>query len=490
MVARARLLWSLLFFFLIGCAFAATKSSPAPTDKMISREDVQKYYEVTEKMDAKQGDLFAKLVDRFGYKDAYTPAEVQFPLGPKKSKDDLPLDKSPKKRELPGPPGAYSSALAHTVLQVHAARTESTDDLVKALIDKYGYVEEGVRKDQVWYIASELRDVEANGAKNQKADVAPPRSVPKEGLQPIVDGIRHFMIRQSWSDLLYSEDPSVGDNARKKIDDLVGASFSYSHNFDSGRNDWSAVGALIFPIEWRNEVERNGIPELVVLAPSVTVNRVTNADPKKETDEMYYRLGGILKWVGPKGLLDTIQLRGAGIYGTDTENEAELPAYEVELEPGVTWLGYNDILNKYFKIGYANILIPKKPEHADEVDQSILDYQFRIWMRAEGGDLEQAGTKWNVVQGSFERLGPSMQFRINAPTIWKGVSFTALYSYLPAWDGPDNHNMLLKLDGTLTLSSDPVSRQKISLNADYTRGGLDFTKQDVNTFTLGLSLLF
>jgi hypothetical protein len=39
-------------------------------------------------------------------------------------------------------------------------------------------------------------------------------------------------------------------------------------------------------------------------------------------------------------------------------------------------------------------------------------------------------------------------------------------------------------------SDNPVLRQKILLTADYTRGGLDFTKQEVDTFTLGLSVLF
>jgi hypothetical protein len=466
-------------------------SNPLPSEDTaaIPREDVKVYYKVMQRMDGKVGDLFGKLVTMFGVKDFYTPAEVQWAIGPKKSKEEL-IYSIEVKRPLPIPRGAISRTDAHSVLRVHAARTESKEDLVKALIEKYGYLDTaGDKQDQLWYLASEIRDVEENGAKKAKILEFPPDPT-GTGFQPVVDGIRHFKIRQSWSDLLYSEDPSLADDAKKKIDDLVGASFSYTHNFDTDRNDWSAVGSVIFPMEWKNAVERNGIPERVVLAPSVSINRVTNADPKKETDEMYYRLGGIAKWIGPEGALDVIQLRGAGVYGTDTENEARLPAYEVELEPQITWLGINNTLNDYFKIGFKNVLLSKRAELADGTDDSFLDYQCRVWLRSEGGDLQRAGTKWNVVEGSFVRAGPAMQFRLNAPTIWKGLSFTALYSYLPTFDGPDDHSMLLKLDGTITLSSDPVSRQKISLNANYTRGGLDFTKQEVETFTLGLSVLF
>jgi hypothetical protein len=83
-----------------------------------------------------------------------------------------------------------------------------------------------------------------------------------------------------------------------------------------------------------------------------------------------------------------------------------------------------------------------------------------------------------------------VQLRINAPELWKGMSFSALYSYLPAQSGPTCHDSLLKLDWTLVLISDPTQHEKLSLNANYTRGGLNFSKQQVDTFTLGLSGLY
>jgi hypothetical protein len=102
----------------------------------------------------------------------------------------------------------------------------------------------------------------------------------------------------------------------------------------------------------------------------------------------------------------------------------------------------------------------------------------------------QTASGWHAVKGSFERLGPELQLRVNAPTIFRGLSFTANYSYLASLQGPSGHSSLLKLDLTLALFSDPELSQKVSLNFDYTRGGLDFTKQPVNTSTVGLSLLY
>src|SRR5437588_636447 len=95
--------------------FATSSNAGGSGDKLIPRDDVRKYYEVMQKMDEKIGDHIAKLVDRFGDKDAYTPAEIQWPIGAKKSKEDL-IYVTNVKRQLPVPHGAYSSQLAHTVL--------------------------------------------------------------------------------------------------------------------------------------------------------------------------------------------------------------------------------------------------------------------------------------------------------------------------------------------------------------------------------------
>jgi hypothetical protein len=483
---------SVTLLVLAGIVSISSAAAAVPTETLIPRADVETYYKVQEMMDNKLGGLFDQLVGKFGYQDFYTPNQVQWPFGKKKSQEDLiyvkPVRwlKTPDGKRLapPTPPGAFPAEEAYTILRVHAARTGSKEDLKKALWDKFD--------DQPYYLASELRDVEDNGSKKAKIPEPAPVVEMSPGWQLVGPGLRNLKIRQSWSDVLYSEDPSVGDVAKKKVDDLVGATFSYTHDFLAQQDNWSAIGALILPLEFinGNGIQRGLEPVDIILAPSISVDRVTNSDPKKEIDEMYYRLGSIVKWLGPRGWLDSVQLRGALVYGTDTEQNARLPAYEADIEPSISWRGIDDELRDYFALGYRNVLLSKEPDLADETDNSRLDYQLRAWLHLEGGDLQQAGTSWNVVKGSFFRLGPVVQMRANAPTVGKGLSFTALYSYLPSVTGTTQHDSLLKLDLTLALYTNPALKQKVSLNADYTRGGLDFTKQDVDSFTLSLAVLF
>jgi hypothetical protein len=152
---------------------------------------------------------------------------------------------------------------------------------------------------------------------------------------------------------------------------------------------------------------------------------------------------------------------------------------------------------KYFKIGYQNILIPKTPTFKEQTDNSLLDYQLRVYLHAEGGDLQRSAAVFNIVDGSFFRIGPVVQLRMNAPylILERPLSFTANYSYLPAISGNPANDHLLSLD--LTLGLMPINppgstslQRKLSINFNYTEGGLDFTKQEVQRFTLGLSVLF
>jgi hypothetical protein len=305
-----------------------------------------------------------------------------------------------------------------------------------------------------------------------------------------LDGFKRPAIRHDWTDVLLNEDESQQDNAAKKIDDLVGATFSYAHNGKAHSDTWNTIGALIFPWVWDGIVEPGLVPDHIGLAPSVSVNRVsTNGDPSGEVDQLYYRMGAFIEWYALLPGLTDMQLRGAGVYGTDTGNQARMPGFEVELEPRFLFtnsLGHECL----YKIGYQNTLIHKEPLKEDASDQSLLDYQVRVWMHMEGGDIQDVGKAFAAVTESFFRIGPTVQLRLNAPTVWKGASFTALYSYLPSLSGLKGHDSLLRLDWTLTLVTDTTLHEKISLNANYTRGGLNFTKQDVDTFTLGLSVLF
>src|SRR5437899_3312257 len=122
MESRATVIYALCLGVLMsgasGAIGAVVTDPPNSDPNLIPGEDVKKYYEVMRRMDDKVGDLFTKLVDRFGYKAGYTPAEVQWPIGVKKSKEDLIYATNPK-REPPTPAGAISSEDAHRVLRVH-----------------------------------------------------------------------------------------------------------------------------------------------------------------------------------------------------------------------------------------------------------------------------------------------------------------------------------------------------------------------------------
>ena len=87
-------------------------------------------------------------------------------------------------------------------------------------------------------------------------------------------------------------------------------------------------------------------------------------------------------------------------------------------------------------------------------------------------------------------MGPVVQLRINFPQLYKGFSITGQYSDILAIRGRDDHESLLNLAAALTLYKDKETGRKVSLTAQYLNGGLDFTKQQVETFTLGLSMLY
>jgi hypothetical protein len=96
--------------------------------------------------------------------------------------------------------------------------------------------------------------------------------------------------------------------------------------------------------------------------------------------------------------------------------------------------------------------------------------------------------------GSFFRIGPVTQFQLTMPRaiFGKALSLTALYSYLAAISGSDAHQSFFTVSATYDLykSDYPTENRKISLTAQYQKGGLNFTKDDVDSFTLGLGVLY
>ena len=96
------------------------------------------------------------------------------------------------------------------------------------------------------------------------------------------------------------------------------------------------------------------------------------------------------------------------------------------------------------------------------------------------------------MEGDFLRLGPSVQLRVNAPRLLVGrdVSLTALYSRLYAQEGPKDHGSYFKATAAWNLYKNEYNGSRISLNVNYQKGDLDFTKDEVDSLTVGLGFLF
>ena len=510
-----------LAFFLIAASTGAV-SGQAIQPKTITNDDAKFVLRQVEELDKSRHHLWEKLQLLAGNQTAYRVEDVMKVLGT--------LPKIPATYEHPSQPvpsryNAVSEADADRYLRLMVIlsppkKTEA--DLIAEYTAKYKNLskEEMIRtlakenataSDPVddlhkkfdvkpAYYPSEILDVQANGPKPAMEDAPVSIPPPKGFWDPIKYGLLHPMIRKNWSDVLLAEDLSQPGTAKSKTGDLVGATFSYNNDTRSNTESWSAIGSLIFPVDYRFPVLGGWTPAELLIAPSVSINRIsTNGDPKTEADQLLSRLGIFADWEEPCG---AVQVRGAFVYGTDTGFRTSMPAFETDIEPQLTWqsskpaTGAPSIATRFFKLGYKNILWPLTPG-TDQTDNSLLDYQFRVYLHMEGGDLQRAAALFNTVDGSFLRAGPAMQLRINAPHLVFGrsLSFTGGYSYFPAISGNPDHNKLLTLDLTLGLVSlnppgDTSLQRKISLNFDYTDGGLDFTKQDVRLWAIGLSILY
>jgi hypothetical protein len=448
-------------------------------------DEIKIHFGVIAKLDPTKAHLYEQLITRFGKKATYSADEVTA----------IEVPEVPGRKPSTGSPTSAADTFSAAVVQQHFAMLHSSNPKSKAsmaaLRKKYPA--------QTSYTAAQLRDVEENGEKTVQTIPRPETPITfvaekeAEMKQPVfLKGWKTPLVRHDWTDVLITEDPSLSENAVKsKIDDLVGATFSYAHNGKANTDTWTTVGSLIFPWVYDQPVERSLFPPHIAIAPSVSINRIsTSGASTGEVDQLLFRIGLYAEWFEPFWhLMDLLQLRAAPVYGTNTGFEARMPGAEADIEP--SWLFNNSEGNECkFKIGYRNTLLPKEPLLKDSSDQSNLDYQLRVWLHVEGGDIQDIGTSFAPVRGSFFRLGPTAQLRINFPTFYKGFSVTAQYSYLPTIEGPTEHESLFSVNATLAILADKAQHQKVSLNASYTKGGLNFTKQDVDTFTLGLSALF
>jgi hypothetical protein len=463
-----------------------------PKPAMFKAADVKTHFEIIGKLNPAKTHLFDQLVKKFGKKASYSADEIRAIESP-----EVPSKEEALLRLIAQAPKSRIDAFSKEEVRKHFALLRSSDPKTKASMEALEKKYPG----QDFYSAAQVRDVEKNGEEWITTRIRPDTPVTfiaeREGAAKhsvLIDGWKTPLVRHDWTDVLVTDDTSVGDLAKKKTDDLVGATVSYSYDAKADTDTWTTVGALIWPWVYNAPVKETIFPQRVIIAPSVSVNRIsTNGSPSVEVDQVLYRIGMFGEWYKPLGLMTLLQLRASPVFGTNTGHDARMPGYELDLEP--SWLFNNGVDGEcIYKIGFKNILWFKAPLLEDSSDQSILDYQVRIWMHLEGGDIQDTGKSFAATPGDFFRVGPVAQLRINSffpvPILSKGLSFTAQYSYLPTIHGLKGHDYLLNLTAALTILADKAYHEKLSLTGSYTNGGLNFTKQNVDTFTLGLSVLF
>jgi hypothetical protein len=320
-------------------------------------------------------------------------------------------------------------------------------------------------------------------------------------------GIRFPRIRRSWRDVLYDEDQSQPDRQGKAIGDLQGALFSYARNGIADTDTWNAHGAVIVPITYNWHTGSAFALRQFALAPSVTFDRVTSSgDSANEVDSLFYRAGLYMEFSGvhyPKDMFSVseedvavcdeqiepaffydLQVRAAGVYVTDEDHRAGLSGYEMDLEPRFR---YGNLA-----LGYKINVWKKKPARSDFKDNSFLEAQLRVWLHTEGGNVQDGAPGWTPLTGSFFRLGPTGQFTLAAPALpgHRMLSLTAVYSYLLPISGPSDHAGYFRATLAYDLFRDVELNHKVGIAASYERGGLNFTKQEVDTFTVGLNVLY
>ncbi len=307
-------------------------------------------------------------------------------------------------------------------------------------------------------------------------------------------------IRQDANDVVQDEDPSVEDPKIKR-NQVAGAAFSFSRNFISDVDTWSAKGALIRPFRIFNNDEgfsASDGPTLraVYLIPSISLHKVdTNGKPTNKVDSLIYRLGASARWnLVRESFISEFELRGFGVHATDTDHKASAWVGEFDVEPRLA--GQDQ--NARWALGFKASLVPHTPDKDHPIDTSELLYSLRFFGHGESGNVEDSGGDPAVRTGRFFRFGPTARLEVQPCIIARslgmdpqGLTLHVSYAYLPTLSGINpGHDSLFRtgLDWAILKRKD--GEQKVSLKLLYEDGGLEITKKPVETFTAGLGITF
>jgi hypothetical protein len=443
-------------------------------------------------------------------------SEIKTALNPPKPSSPINLV-ADHTQNNPKPDGSFSKEETLIQLNRYKQASGSSEDFAWALTQFFG--------DQDWYKPPQIAYVESNADKaipknpteakkaKEKADKAAQAAnaagdallhaqvnrkkyYEEHPWEHFESGFHWPLVRASWRDVLTEEDPSQGSGSQHPVTqkDVVGAKLSYAHDANGDNDTWSVMGAVILP--WELDFSGGGpTPTRLAIAPSYSINRVDNSgDSKKNVDSVLYRVGVYSDWIGPN--YNALELRAAAVFASDTGGHAQLPGYEVDIEPRfnnpVLPLGYKRIL--VYNPLYDNTIPGSTDPSVPQISPSICDVSLRAWLHVEGGDVQDNGTTWDPTKGEFFRMGPTVQFQLNFPQNrlvgGKDFSLNALYSYLAAIDGSAAHESYVQISAVLDLYNDAFNNRKVGLTAQYQYGGLNFTKENVNLLTIGLGVKF
>lgn len=299
-------------------------------------------------------------------------------------------------------------------------------------------------------------------------------------------------VRENFDDVLATEDPS--QDGKPDASDINGASFSFTRDLIDDADTWQGKGSIIMPLIWQGSDKPDADWHLDSggLMPSISLEKlVTEGDANKESDSLVYRIGGFLNFGGPLGKDNAGRmenhLRGYFSYGTDTNHHVSIPAAEIEWEPRFDW-------GAGFTIGHWRALRWRKgydPASADfsQSENALIAYQWRILLKAQAGEVSDAGDVPDLETGPFLRLGPVTELKFD-PFFLKRLTLSARYQYLTPIDGPDASPDRFDASLAWTLWQRTELNQRVSVKATYINGPLDFRDEDVESLLIGLAVTF
>jgi hypothetical protein len=309
--------------------------------------------------------------------------------------------------------------------------------------------------------------------------------------------VTHPLIRQSYTDVLSTEDPSQTES----VNNISGALFSYTHDGKTNQDVWSTQAALILPFVWHYSDLVRPTPDAFGIVPSVSLDKITgNSVASKNVDSLIFRSGLYGLWLvagesphtesvpedynSPKisePIHAQVSVLGSFTYGTDTNFDLSLPGGDLNIEPQIYF-------SKFVGLGY------EVDRHADVTNPKDIDfaYQLRGWLHAEGGVLQHEGLNETTPEGDFFRVGPEAQLKLMFPKILaKGLTLQAEIHYLAPLTGTRGRNpYYFTTSAELGLWKDVENNRQIGLKASYEDGSLDYTKQNVDDFKFSISISF